>query len=126
MSVNARDLLVLHTNVNRLVGEEIFANKCLANNDFEIINSIKKLIEAKLLKTTNDFEVSIYKKTKSELQSILKSSGMKAIGNKPDLIKRIDDNYHIIDNLNLPYVYMPTKKGEEVLRSTEYLTSFIY
>ncbi|HHQ2200251.1 TPA: hypothetical protein ACSPDE_002923, partial [Staphylococcus aureus] len=25
MSVNARDLLVLHTNVNRLVGEEIFA-----------------------------------------------------------------------------------------------------
>lgn len=126
MSVNARDLLVLHTNVNRLVGEEIFANKCLANNDFEIINSIKKLIEAKLLTTTNDFEVSIYKKTKSELQSILKSSGMKAIGNKPDLIKRIDDNYHIIDNLNLPYVYMPTKKGEEVLRSTEYLTSFIY
>ncbi|WP_076687884.1 SAP domain-containing protein, partial [Staphylococcus argenteus] len=97
MSVNARDLLVLHTNVNRLVGEEIFANKCLANNDFEIINSIKKLIEAKLLTTTNDFEVSIYKKTKSELQSILKSSGMKAIGNKPDLIKRIDDNYHIID-----------------------------
>ncbi|HDA0828187.1 TPA: DNA-binding protein, partial [Staphylococcus aureus] len=52
MSVNARDLLVLHTNVNRLVGEEIFANKCLANNDFEIINSIKKLIEAKLLSTT--------------------------------------------------------------------------
>lgn len=40
MSVNARDLLVLHTNVNRLVGEEIFANKCLANNDFEIINSM--------------------------------------------------------------------------------------
>lgn len=72
MSVNARDLLVLHTNVNRLVGEEIFANKCLANNDFEIINSIKKLIEAKLLSTTNDFEVSIYKKTRPELQSILK------------------------------------------------------
>ncbi|HCY6736856.1 TPA: SAP domain-containing protein [Staphylococcus aureus] len=126
MSVNARDLLVLHTNVNRVVGEEIFANKCLANNDVQIMNSIKKLIEAELLTTTNDFEVSIYKKTKSELQSILKSFGMKTIGNKPDLIKRIDDNYHIIDNLNLPYVYMPTKKGEEVLRSTEYLTSFIY
>lgn len=55
-----------------------------------------------------------------------KRQNMKTIGNKPDLIKRIDDNYHIIDNLNLPYVYMPTKKGEEVLRSTEYLTSFIY
>jgi hypothetical protein len=125
VSVNARDLLVLHTNVNRLVGEEIFANKCLANNDFEIINSIKKLIEAKLLSTTNDFEVSIYKKTRPELQSILKSFGIKTTGNKPELIKRIDDNYHIIDNLDLPYVYIPTKKGEEILKKTEYLTSFI-
>lgn len=125
MSVNARDLLVLHTNVNRLDGEEIFANKCLANNDFEIINSIKKLIEAKLLSTTNDFEVSIYKKTRPELQSILKSFGIKTTGNKPELIKRIDDNYHIIDNLDLPYVYIPTKKGEEILKKTEYLTSFI-
>lgn len=125
MSVNARDLLVLHTNVNRLVGGEIFANKCLANNDFEIINSIKKLIEAKLLSTTNDFEVSIYKKTRPELQSILKSFGIKTTGNKPELIKRIDDNYHIIDNLDLPYVYIPTKKGEEILKKTEYLTSFI-
>ncbi len=61
MSVNARDLLVLHTNVNRLVGEEIFANKCLANNDVQIMNSIKKLIEAELLTTTNDYEVSIFK-----------------------------------------------------------------
>ncbi|WP_437273942.1 SAP domain-containing protein [Staphylococcus aureus] len=126
MSVNARDLLVLHTNVNRLVGEEIFANKCLANNDVQIMNSIKKLIEAELLKTTNDFEVSIYKKTRPELQSILKSFGIKTTGNKPDLIKRIDDNFHIINNLDLPYVYIPTKKGEEILKKTEYLTSFIY
>ncbi|MFT4363802.1 SAP domain-containing protein [Staphylococcus aureus] len=126
MSVNARDLLVLHTNVNRLVGEEIFANKCLANNDVQIMNSIKKLIEAELLTTTNDFEVSIYKKRKSELQSILKSFGIKTTGNKPDLIKRIDENYHIINNLDLPYVYIPTKKGEEILKKTEYLTSFIY
>ncbi|CAC6811910.1 SAP domain-containing protein [Staphylococcus aureus] len=126
MSVNARDLLVLHTNVNRLVGEEIFANKCLANNDIQIMNSIKKLIEAELLTTTNDFEVSIYKKTRPELQSILKSFGIKTTGNKPDLIKRIDDNFHIINNLDLPYVYIPTKKGEEILKKTEYLTSFIY
>ncbi|HHZ9606066.1 TPA: SAP domain-containing protein [Staphylococcus aureus] len=125
MSVNARDLLVLHTNVNRLVGEEIFANKCLANNDVQIMNSIKKLIEAELLTTTNDFEVSIYKKTRPELQSILKSFGIKTTGNKPDLIKRIDDNFHIINNLDLPYVYIPTKKGEEILKKTEYLTSFI-
>ncbi|SGT39578.1 SAP domain-containing protein [Staphylococcus aureus] len=126
MSVNARDLLVLHNNVNRLVGEEIFANKCLANNDVQIMNSIKKLIEAELLTTTNDFEVSIYKKTRPELQSILKSFGIKTTGNKPDLIKRIDDNFHIINNLDLPYVYIPTKKGEEILKKTEYLTSFIY
>ncbi|HHV8922203.1 TPA: SAP domain-containing protein [Staphylococcus aureus] len=126
MSVNARDLLVLHTNVNRLVGEEIFANKCLANNDVQIMNSIKKLIEAELLTTTNDFEVSIYKKRKPELQSILKSFGIKTTGTKPDLIKRIDENYHIINNLDLPYVYIPTKKGEEILKKTEYLTSFIY
>ncbi|MBZ5367751.1 SAP domain-containing protein [Staphylococcus aureus] len=125
MSVNARDLLVLHTNVNRLVGEEIFANKCLANNDVQIMNSIKKLIEAELLTTTNDFEVSIFKKTRPELQSILKSFGIKTTGNKPDLIKRIDDNFHIINNLDLPYVYIPTKKGEEILKKTEYLTSFI-
>ncbi|HDH6675436.1 TPA: SAP domain-containing protein [Staphylococcus aureus] len=125
MSVNARDLLVLHTNVYRLVGEEIFANKCLANNDVQIMNSIKKLIEAELLTTTNDFEVSIFKKTRPELQSILKSFGIKTTGNKPDLIKRIDDNFHIINNLDLPYVYIPTKKGEEILKKTEYLTSFI-
>lgn len=125
MSVNARDLLVLHTNVNRLVGEEIFANKCLANNDVQIMNSIKKLIEAELLTATNDFEVSIFKKTRPELQSILKSFGIKTTGNKPDLIKRIDDNFHIINNLDLPYVYIPTKKGEEILKKTEYLTSFI-
>ncbi|NDR29837.1 SAP domain-containing protein [Staphylococcus aureus] len=125
MSVNARDLLVLHTNVNRLVGEEIVAKKCLANNDVQIMNSIKKLIEAELLTTTNDFEVSIFKKTRPELQSILKSFGIKTTGNKPDLIKRIDDNFHIINNLDLPYVYIPTKKGEEILKKTEYLTSFI-
>ncbi|ELG8227930.1 TPA: SAP domain-containing protein [Staphylococcus aureus] len=125
MSVNARDLLVLHTNVNRLVGEERFANKCLANNYVQIMNSIKKLIEAELLTTTNDFEVSIFKKTRPELQSILKSFGIKTTGNKPDLIKRIDDNFHIINNLDLPYVYIPTKKGEEILKKTEYLTSFI-
>ena len=125
MSVNARDLLVLHTNVNRLVGEERFANKCLANNYVQIMNSIKKLIEAELLTTTNDFEVSIFKKTRPELQSILKSFGIKTTGNKPDLIKRIDDNFNIINNLDLPYVYIPTKKGEEILKKTEYLTSFI-
>ncbi|QHK51588.1 hypothetical protein E3S88_09240 [Staphylococcus aureus] len=68
----------------------------------------------------------MYKKTRPELQSILKSFGIKTTGNKPDLIKRIDDNFHIINNLDLPYVYIPTKKGEEILKKTEYLTSFMY
>lgn len=33
VSVNVCDLLVLYINVNRLVGEEIFVNKCFVNND---------------------------------------------------------------------------------------------
>ncbi|GBX67418.1 SAP domain-containing protein [Staphylococcus aureus] len=50
---------------------------------------------------------------------------MTTTGTKPELVKRIDDNYLIFNNLALSYVYIPTKKGEEILKETKYLTLFV-
>ncbi|MBO8525788.1 SAP domain-containing protein, partial [Staphylococcus aureus] len=60
---------------------------------------IKDVKYSVFFKISSPFLVGIYKKTRPELQSILKSFGIKTTGNKPDLIKRIDDNFHIINNL---------------------------
>lgn len=124
MNVDAHDLIVLHKNVNRLVGKEIFWNNSLANNDREIMQSIENLIENKLLMQTNKFEFSIPKINNDELREVLKEHNLKIGGNKTELISRIYDNLENITSLELPYVYIATENGEKILNDTEYLLSF--
>lgn len=124
MNVDAHDLIVLHKNVNRLVGKEIYWNNSLANNDREIMQSIENLIENKLLIKTNKFEFSICKKNNEELREVLKEHKLKIGGNKTELISRIYDNLNNITNLELPYVYIATESGEHILKDTKYLLSF--
>lgn len=126
MNVNAHDLVVMHKNVDRLVGKEIFSNGLFANNDIEIMSSIEKLIEENILIKTNQFNISIYKKANTELKEILKENDFKTTGTKQVLINRIRDNFDSINNLDLPYVYVATEKGEEILKDTKYLLSFIH
>src|SRR5699024_9147567 len=125
LSINAHDLVVLHMNINRMVGNEIFANNTLATNDQAIMISVEKLIKEGVLRKTNQFEISIHKIKLTELKEILKESYLKRSGTKKDLINRIRENFNNIHNLELPFVYIATEKGEKLLQDTEYLLSFI-
>ncbi|WP_436962371.1 SAP domain-containing protein [Staphylococcus shinii] len=126
MNVSAHDLVVLHKNVNRLVGKEIFSDGLFANNDVQVMNSLEKLIKENILIKTNQFEISIHKKKLIELKEVLKSSNLKTTGTKQVLINRISENFDSIDNLKLPHVYITTEKGEGVLNDTKYLLSFVH
>ncbi|WP_150879632.1 SAP domain-containing protein [Staphylococcus aureus] len=125
MNINAYDLIVLHKNVNRIEGREIFSNNTLANNDKDVLSSIEKLIKEDILIKTNQFEISIQKKKLTELREILKENKFKTTGTKQVLIDLIRDNFNNIANLELPYVYVATNKGEITLKDTEYLLTFI-
>lgn len=126
MNVNAHDLVVMHKNVDRLVGKEIFSDGMFANDDIEIMNSLEKLIKENILIKTDQFDISIHKKKATELKEILKGNDLKRTGNKQDLINRISDNYDSINNLDLPYVYVATEKGEKIIKDTKYLLSFVH
>ncbi|RIN27739.1 SAP domain-containing protein [Staphylococcus succinus] len=125
MNINSHDLVTLHKNVNREVGKEIFWDGLFANNDIEIMNSLEKLIKENILIKTDQFDISIHKKKVTELKEVLKDSNFKTTGNKQVLINRISENFDSIGNLDLPYVYVTTKKGEGILKDTKYLLSFI-
>lgn len=124
MNINAYDLVIFHKNVDRVVGKEIFPNNTLANNDMDIMRSIEKLIKAGLLIKTNEFDISIYKKTLTELKEIVAENNLKKSGTKSMLINRIKENINLITNLDLPFVYKATDKGENTLIDTKYLLSF--
>src|SRR5699024_7775643 len=83
------------------------------------------LIKEGVLRKTNQFEISIHKIKLTELKEILKESYLKRSGTKKDLINRIRENFNNIHNLELPFVYIATEKGEKLLQDTEYLLSFI-
>lgn len=125
MNLNAYDLIILHKNVNRIEGREIFSNNTLANNDKDVLSSLEKLIKEDILIKTNQFEISIQKKKLTELRGILKENNFKTTGTKQVLIDLIRDNFNNIGNLELPYVYVATDKGEITLTDTEYLLTFI-
>ncbi|MGJ7589118.1 SAP domain-containing protein [Staphylococcus shinii] len=124
MEINAHDLIVFHKNVKRTVGQEIYWNNTLAYNDSEIMHSIEKLINNKLLIKTNQFELSIHKLTNNDLKQVLKSNNLRTTGNKSQLIDRINQNYSTIQGLALPYIYVATEEGEKTLKDTSYLLSF--
>lgn len=125
MNINAYDLIVLHKNVNRIEGKEILSNNTLANDDKDILRSLEKLIKEGILIKTNQFEISIQKKKLTELRGILKENNFKTTGTKQVLIDLIRENFNNIANLELPYVYVATNKGEITLKDTEYLLTFI-
>lgn len=125
MKVNAQDLVVLHKNVGRVVGKEIFPHGLFANNDIEIMNSLEKLIKENILIKTDQFNISIHKKKLTELRGFLKDNGFKTTGTKQILINRISENVDSYESLDLPYVYIATEKGVEILKDTKYLLSFV-
>lgn len=126
MKVNAHDLVVLHKNVGRVVGKEIFSSGMLANNDIEIMNSLERLIKENILIKTNQFDLSIHKKKLTELREFLKDNDFKTTGTKQILINRISENVDNYENLDLPYVYIATENGEEILKGTKYLLCFLH
>lgn len=59
MYASSYDLLVLHKNVYRVVVKEILPNNHLDYNGVRIMYSMKFLVDANLLTTTNEFNGSI-------------------------------------------------------------------
>lgn len=126
MNLNANDLLVMHLNVNRTVGNETVNFSYFRDNSIDVIKSIKKLIENDVLKIENSLETSLPKLKVPELKEILRNNGLKVGGNKPELINRITDNLKQLDtsSLNLPSIYIPTEKGKELIKQTDYINHF--
>lgn len=128
MELNAYDLLVLHKNVNRKVGDEMLNNFYLNECNVDIIKSINKLIKKNVLIKDNTLEAGLKKITNKKLTELLKATGLKIGGNKEELVKRIinnvEDIYEFNNNLEIPSVYKTTEKGEQLLSETEYIRHF--
>ncbi|WP_436962242.1 SAP domain-containing protein [Staphylococcus shinii] len=126
MDLNVQDLLVLHENVNRKVGNERFNNFYLSKNNVDILSSLNKIIEEQILIKNSSLEVTLNKLTKKDLKTILKSGELTVGGTKNDLIERILNNIERIDDeyLELTPVYTPTAKGEKLLEETKYVVHF--
>lgn len=129
MKIEPIDISVLHTNANRLQGnEDIYAAHFRLNNRKRILKSIDKLVKANFLKLENSLEVSLPRLTKPDLESILTKAKIKKTGNKPVLVERIIENIDYINSQNididLPTVYMPTAEGLELIEETKYIVHF--
>ncbi len=128
MNVRPIDILALHINVGRIVGNEQTYFSFRLSNRSDVLKSIDKLVKAELIKLENSIEISLPKLSKSDLESILKKAKLKKSGNKPVLIERIIENIDYINSQNihidLPTVYTPTKKGIELIEETKYIKHF--
>lgn len=128
MKVRPIDILALHMNADRIVGNELTYYTLRLSTRSDVLKSIDKLVKAELLKLENSIEISLPKLTKPDLESILKKAKLKISGNKPDLIERIIENIDYINSqnikINLPTVYTPTKNGVELIEKTEYIKHF--
>lgn len=126
MGLNVQDLLVLHENVNRKVGNEKFNNVYLSHNNVDILSSLNKMIEEQILIKNTSLEVMLNKLIKKDLKTILKSGELAVGGTKKDLIERILNNIERIDDeyLVLTPVYTTTVKGKKLLEETKYVVHF--
>ncbi|MDT0704060.1 SAP domain-containing protein [Mammaliicoccus sciuri] len=128
MKVRPIDILALHLNAGRIEGNEQIYFSSILSNRSHILKSIDILVKADLLKLENSIEISLPKLTKPDLESILKKANLKKSGNKPVLIKRIIENIDYINsqniNIDLPTVYTPTTKGQELIEETGYIKHF--
>lgn len=126
MNLNANDLLIMHLNVNRTVGNETLNHSYFRDNSIDVMSSIKKLINNDVLQIQSSLETSLSKLKVPELKEILKNNGLKVSGNKQELVNRITNNKNLLDitSLNLPSIYIPTDKGKELIKQTNYIPHF--
>lgn len=126
MNINANDLLVLHLNVNRTVGDETTHYSYFAENNVDVKQTLNKLVKNDLLKISNNLEMSLPKLTVPLLKDILRKNNLMVSGKKQELINRIINNSDKIDKakLDLPLVYISTEKGQKIINETEYILHF--
>lgn len=121
--LNANDFLVLHLNKNRKVGKEVKNHFYLLENQINVDKILNKLINLGFLDIKSNFDVSLPYLKVPELKDILREYKLKLGGNKPELIERVKTN--IDENaIELPQVYVPTSKGNEIISETEYILHF--
>ena len=76
MKLNVQDLLVLHENVNRKIGNERFNNFYLSKNNVDILSSLNKIIEEQILIKNSSLEVTLHKLTKKRFKNNFKKWGV--------------------------------------------------
>ena len=82
-----------------------------------------------MLVKDNTLEISLKKIKNPKLSELLKNAGLKAGGNKNELVTRMIDNIDKVkmynEDLELPLIYTATEKGEQLLHETKYIPHFV-
>lgn len=122
-NLNSNDLLVLHLNNKRMVGNETRNYFYFREHQINIDHHIERLINNNVLTIKNDFETSLPYLKIPELKQILRENNLKLGGNKKDLIERIKNNLKE-NEVKLPKVYIATSIGDELIKNTDYIPYF--
>ena len=124
MNLTTDDLIILHLNVKRQVGKEIYARGLRAYGDTYVLKSIQRLIENNKLIIKKEMETSLNYFTVSQLKKILKNNNLPISGTKPKLIQRIKEHYNCIQGIEFPSYYEVTEEGLLLIEDTKYLLHF--
>lgn len=124
--LNVYELLVLHLNVNRKLGDEIKHHNFILEHRINVMKIIQKLIDNQLIYTTNAPNVALNYLKVNELKVILRDNKLKLSGNKAELIDRLihsldDSSFNLLD---LPQIYKATSLGKNILEETDYIDHF--
>lgn len=124
--LNVYELLVLHLNVNRKIGNEIKHHNFILEHRIDVMKIIKKLIGNNFIFITNTPEIALNYLKVTELKDILRKNNLKLSGKKEELIDRLinslDDSS--LNRLDLPQIYKATSLGKNILEETEYISHF--
>lgn len=123
MDLNAYDLLILHLNVNRKVGNEVTHHNYIIENKIPVSKHLQNLIDKDILVLKSDYNNSLPLLKIPELKEILRNNNLKVGGKKQELIERIKTNVPI-QKVQLDEVYVATAKGKELIKETEYILHF--
>ncbi|WP_440857825.1 SAP domain-containing protein [Staphylococcus shinii] len=123
MDLNAYDLLILHLNVNRKVGNEVTHHNYIIENKIPVSKHLQNLIDKDILVLKSDYNNSLPLLKIPELKEILRNNNLKVGGKKQELIERIKTNVPI-QKVQLDEVYVATSKGKELIKETEYILHF--
>lgn len=124
--LNADDILLMHY-INGRTHDEINQYGAWLNHasvDSEAM--LKKLLEQHVIYLDHSLPATLKQLTIPQLKHILRTYGIKLSGNKPDLIRRINNHSHIIDTagLNLKGVYLVTDEYRELFNRTAFIDYF--